>query len=107
MMKYATALRLGTADAESILRRFRKNPSHPTYQALHELGKVIKTIFLCEYLHSEPLRQEVEEGLNTTENWNSAMDFIFFGRSGEITNNQPEEMEISVLRSEEHTSELQ
>lgn len=97
MMKYATALRLGTADAESILRRFRKNPSHPTYQALHELGKVVKTMFLCQYLHSEPLRQEVEEGLNTTENWNSAMDFIFFGRSGEITNNQPEEMEIAVL----------
>src|SRR5699024_9670658 len=97
MMKYATALRLGTADAESILRRFRKNPSHPTYQALHELGKVVKTMFLCQYLHSEPVRHDVEEGLNTTENWNSAMGFIFFGRSGEITNNQPEEMEIVVL----------
>src|SRR5699024_12827834 len=54
-------------------------------------------MFLCQYLHSEPLRQEVEEGLNTTENWNSAVDFLFFGRSREITNNQPEEMEIAVL----------
>ena len=37
MIKYATALKLGTADAESILRRFtRHNTKHPTYLALCE-----------------------------------------------------------------------
>ncbi len=47
MVKYATALRLGTAETESILRRFtRVNVQHPTYQALSELGKAVKTIFL-------------------------------------------------------------
>lgn len=47
MVKYATALRLGTAETEAILKRFtRNNLKHPTYQALAELGKVIKTIFL-------------------------------------------------------------
>ena len=40
LIKFATALRLGTADAESILRRFtRANVQHPTYRALCELGK--------------------------------------------------------------------
>jgi len=35
MVKYATALRLGTAEAEAILRRFtRENTQHPTYKAL-------------------------------------------------------------------------
>ena len=39
IIKYATALLLGTADAETILRRFTKsNLQHPTYQALLELG---------------------------------------------------------------------
>jgi TnpA family transposase len=48
MVKYATALRLGTADAEDILRRFtRHNVQHPTYRALAEFGKARKTIFLC------------------------------------------------------------
>ncbi|PWB50055.1 MAG: hypothetical protein C3F06_13210 [Candidatus Methanoperedenaceae archaeon] len=66
-----------TADAEAILSRFTKNKvKHPAYQAVSELGKVRKTIFLCEYLNSEILRQEIEEGLNVIENWNSANDFI-------------------------------
>ena len=53
MIKYATALRLGTAETEAILRRFtRSGIQHPTYQALAELGKAVKTIFLCQYLHA-------------------------------------------------------
>src|SRR3712207_973488 len=35
IIKYATALRLGTAETEAILRRFtRHNVQHPTYKAL-------------------------------------------------------------------------
>jgi len=68
MIKYTTALRLGTADTEAILRRFtRDNVQHPTYKALAELGKAIKTIFLCRYLHSKDLRREIHEGLNVVE----------------------------------------
>ena len=56
MIKYTTALRLGTAETEAILRRFtRSNVQHPTYKALAELGKAIKTLFLCRYLHEENL----------------------------------------------------
>ena len=48
MVKYATALRLGTAETEAILRRFtRNNLQHPTYRALTELGKAVRTVFLC------------------------------------------------------------
>ena len=98
MVKYATALRLGTADADTILKRFtRENLQHPTYQALVELGKAVKTRFLCHYLHAEAMRREVNEGLNVVENWNSANDFIFYGKSGEIATNQRDEQEIAVL----------
>ena len=98
MIKYATAMRLGTAETEAIMRRFTKNNvQHPTYKALLELGKVIKTIFLCEYLDSEELRIEINEGLNVIENWNSANNFIFYGKTGEISTNNLEEQEISIL----------
>jgi TnpA family transposase len=98
MLKFTTALRLGTAEAEAILRRFtKKRPQHPTYKALAELGKVIKTLFLCDYLHSIDLRREIHEGLNVIENWNSAIGFIFYGRSGEVSTNNRDEQEVSIL----------
>jgi TnpA family transposase len=98
MIKYAAALRLGTADAESILRCFTRDvPQHPTYQALAELGKAVKSIFLCRYLHFESLRREIHDGLNVVENWNSANGFIFYGKGGEISTNRRDEQEFAVL----------
>jgi len=98
MIKYTTALRLGTAETEAILRRFtRTNVQHPTYKALAELGKVIKTIFLCRYLQDENLRREIHEGLNVIEQWNGANDFVFFARRGELVSNRTEDHELSML----------
>jgi TnpA family transposase len=98
MVKYATALRLGTAETEAILRRFtRNNVQHPTYKALSELGRAVKTIFLANYLHSEALRREIQEGLNVIEHWNGATDFIHFARRGEMVSNRREDHETSML----------
>ncbi len=98
MVKYATALRLGTAETEAILKRFSKNSfKHPTYLALMELGRVIKTIFLCQYLDDEAVRREVNEGLNVVERWNEVNDFIFYGKGGEFASNRLESQELSML----------
>ena len=84
MVKYATALRLGTAETEAILRRFtRGNLKHPTYQALAELGKVKKTDLP---LPVPPLRGASPRGRrkrsNVVERWNGTNGFIFFGKGG-------------------------
>lgn len=98
MVKYTTALRLGNAETEAILKRFNRNSfKHPTYLALLELGRAIKTIFLCQYLNSEAVRREVNEGLNVVERWNGVNDFIFYGKGGEFASNRLESQELSVL----------
>ena len=97
MVRYTTAMAERTADPEAILRRFtRNNVQHPTYKALAELGKAMKTAFLCRYLHDEALRREINEGLHVVETWNSANGFIFFGRGGEVASNRLDEQQASV-----------
>ena len=98
MIKYVTALRLGTAETEAIMRRFtRNNVQHPTYKAFMELGRAVKTIFLCDYLHNESLRREIHEGLNVIEQWNGANEFVLFARRGELVSNRREDHEATML----------
>ena len=98
MVKHAIAMKEGFADAESILRKFTRNSlQHPTYKALAELGKAIKTIFICKYLMHESIRREIHEGLNVVELWNCVSKFVFYGRSGEISSNHYKHQELSVL----------
>jgi TnpA family transposase len=98
MIKYATAIRAGTASTEAILRRFTKaNAIHPAYQAIAETGRAQRTIFLARYLRDRDLQREIGEGLNVVESWNRANAVIFFGKGGDIATNRRDEQELSVL----------
>ena len=97
MIRLASALKLRTADAEAILRRFTRGQTHPVFSALLELGKAVKTIFLCRYLSNAELRREINSGLNVIELWNSVNDFIFYGNGNELVSNKRDDQEISIL----------
>lgn len=85
MIKYATAIRSGTASTEAI------------YQALIEVGRAQRTIFVARYLRDRDLQREINEGLNVVESWNRANSVIFFGKVSDIASNRRDEQELSVL----------
>jgi TnpA family transposase len=97
MIRYATAIRLGTASTEAILRRFTKDVTHPAYSAMLEVGRAQRTIFVARLLRDRDLQREINGGLNVVENYNGVNDYIHFGKSGELASNRREEQELSML----------
>nr|WP_043175317.1 Tn3 family transposase [Streptomyces sp. NRRL B-24484] len=77
VIKYATAIRTGTASTEAILSRFTR----AAYQAMLEIGRAQKTIFVARYLRDRALQREIEEGLNVVEAWNRANAVISTARA--------------------------
>ena len=81
------------ASTEAILRRFTRSASHPTYQAMHEVGRAQRTIFVARQLRS----REITEGLNVVEAFNGANSVIYYGKGGEIASNRQDEQEMTLL----------
>lgn len=97
VLKYAAAIRSRTASTEAVLSRFRSSASHPAYRAMLEIGKAQRTIFMARYLHDRDLQRQIESGLNVVEAWNRANAVICYGKSGEISTNRREEVELTAL----------
>ncbi|MBB5781862.1 Tn3 family transposase [Nonomuraea jabiensis] len=97
VIKYATAIRQGTASTEALLRRFQGETTHPAYSAMLEVGCAQRTIFLARWLRDRDLQHETESGLNVVENYNGVNDYIRFGKRGELASNRREEQEVAML----------
>lgn len=96
-VKHIAALKFGTVDADTLIKKFSKeNYKSPIYKTLIEIGKAVKTTFLCRYLSSEGLRIEIHESLNVVERLNGIMGFIFYGKLGEISTNNNKEQALAV-----------
>ncbi|WP_431046955.1 Tn3 family transposase [Streptomyces sp. P1-3] len=46
--------------------------SQPAYQAMLEIGRAQRTLFVARYLRDRDLQREIEEGLNVVAYWKAA-----------------------------------
>jgi len=70
--------------------RSRKNR---LYQAFCALGEVVRTIFLLQYISDAGIRQQITACTNIVEKYHHFLDWLFFGKEGAITENDPIEQE--------------
>jgi TnpA family transposase len=63
------------------------------YQAFRELGRVVRTTFLLDYISDMELREQITATTNKVEAYNGFSKWLFFGGDGVIADNDPEEQE--------------
>jgi len=83
MLRVALSVRAGRIMPSTILRRLatysRKNK---LYFAFRELGRVVRTIFLLEYVSSVEMRHVIQAATNKSEAFNKYVDWVSFGGAG-------------------------
>ena len=86
MLRVALSIKAGTIMPSTILRRLatysRKNK---LYFAFRELGRVVRTIFLLQYISDLELRQVIQAATNKSEAFNKFVQWVCFGGEGVIT----------------------
>ena len=83
MLRVALSVRAGKIMPSTILRRLatysRKNK---LYFAFRELGRVVRTIFLLQYVSSVQMRHVIQAATNKSEAFNKYVDWVSFGGAG-------------------------
>jgi TnpA family transposase len=94
LLQVVLSIKAGKISSALLLRKLgnysRKNR---LYQAFRELGRVVRTVFLLDYLAHPHLRHQITDKTNRVEAYNGFAKWLFFGGEGIIAENDPEEQE--------------
>ena len=94
LLRVVLSIKAGKVSSSTLLRKLgnysRKNR---LYQAFRELGRVVRTLFLLDYISDIELREQITATTNKVEAYNGFSKWLFFGGDGVIADNDPEEQE--------------
>jgi TnpA family transposase len=92
MLRVALSIKAGRISAATILRRLGTySRQNRLYLAFRELGRVVRTAFLLQYLADQELRATIQAATNKSEQFNCFLKWVFFGGEGVITENSRDE----------------
>lgn len=91
MLRVALSISKGKIRCSKILRKLGTSGKSKLYFAFRELGSVIRTIFLLNFIGDESLRKMINAATTISEAWNGFIKWVGFGGNGVITENNREE----------------
>jgi TnpA family transposase len=101
LMQVIISVKLGGVSSSFILSKLNSyNNQNRLYKAFQELGKVIRTIFLLDYVSNKELRQTITATTNKIESYHTLEDWIRFGSRYLVASNDPDEMEKAVKHND-------
>jgi TnpA family transposase len=90
ILQVVLSIQTGKVSSTILLRKLgnysRKNR---LYQAFQELGQVVRTIFLLQYISNMQLRKEITAVTNIVEAYHKFSKWFFFGGFGVVMKNDP------------------
>lgn len=83
--RFLVSIKLNHALPSTLLRRLTSySDHHPLYQALRELGKVVRTTFILQYMDEEDTRRRVNHAQTKSENLHQIAAELNLGKNGLI-----------------------
>lgn len=97
MMQVVLSIKEGKISSAVLLRRLGNySKKNKLYQAFRELGRVVRTIFLLDYISDNEKRQQITASTNKIESYNQFSQWFFFGLLGVISSNYFDEQEKAI-----------
>ena len=94
LLRVVLSIYTGKVSSAVLLRKLgnysRKNR---LYKAFREVGRVVRTVFLLQYISDAELRQLIQAVTNKVESYHGFSKWFGFGGQGMIASNDPEEQE--------------
>ena len=95
MVHLFASVHSGHSSAITVLARYGSAAARgdPLYEAMVQVGKLLRTVFLCDYFVNEAFRRELLRVLNRGEAVNALKRAIYLGRIASYQAKQHDEMQ--------------
>jgi TnpA family transposase len=93
-LQVVLAIQSGRVSPSWVLARLNSHSRrNRLYLAFQELGRVVRTVYLLNWIADDALRAGVTDGANKVETFHQFSDFLNFGSRGVLRTNNPDEQE--------------